>query len=276
MNKVVDLPTAMSVVGDGCHLGLAGFAITRNAIAAVRELIEQQVRDITLSQVIGGMETDLLVGAGCVSHLNYSGGSLDRFGPLHSVNRAINDGVISASEYSSLALTLRFQAGALGAPFVGALPMLGSQLLDRLDGNGGVLRGKDPFTGRPVVYLAPLVPEVTVVHVDVADTAGNAAIDGPRWSLRETVLAADKVVITCEQICEEGAIPPDQVVIPGEIVTAIAVIPKGALPTAVYGSYDYDRRQLEEYAAVSRAGGAEFSSYLGQPASRLALVQGVS
>jgi glutaconate CoA-transferase subunit A len=262
MDKVTDLSSAVSTIEAGCHLALTGFAITRNAIAATEALIKQGARNLTLSQVVGGMETDLLVGSGCVDHLNYSGGSLDRFGPLHSVNRAISDGSISATEYSSLTLTLRLQAGALGLPFVAALPMLGSELLTKFHDSDGVMRGVDPFTGKPVVLLAPLQPDVAIVHADAADNHGNAVVYGPRWSLRETALAAESVIVTCERLAEPGSLCPNSITIPGEIVTAVVVAPGGARPTAVFESYDYDRTQLELFANASRLGKSEFKAYV--------------
>ena len=262
MSKVIDLESAVSVVEDGCHLALTGFAITRNSISAVHELLRIGPRHLTLTQVIGGMDTDLLVGSGCVDHLNYSGGSLDRFGPLHSVNRAIADKAITVHEYSSLSLTLRLHAAALGLPFVAALPMLGSQLLEQLAETDGVKTGTDPFTHRPVVLLSSLRPDVAIVHVDEADQCGNAIVNGPLWSLRESVLAADKVVITCENLVEEGALDPDRITIPGEVVTAVALAPRGAHPTAVFRTYDYDRDHLTMYAAASQAGGEELDRYL--------------
>jgi hypothetical protein len=63
-------------------------AKARILIAVVHELIRQQKRDLTVSQGVGGLDTDLLVGAGVAKHLIIGGGSLDRFGPVHCVNRA--------------------------------------------------------------------------------------------------------------------------------------------------------------------------------------------
>jgi acyl CoA:acetate/3-ketoacid CoA transferase alpha subunit len=83
-------------------------------------------------QTTGGLDTDLLAGGGCVRHIVSSGGSLDRFGPLHAVNRRVLAGEIQADEYSNLAIVLRLHAGALGLPFVPTRSMLGSQLLDAL------------------------------------------------------------------------------------------------------------------------------------------------
>ncbi len=82
----------MKTVPDGAHIALGGFAIARNPIAVVHELIRQNKRNLTLSQGVAGLDTDLLVGAGAVRHLIIGGGSLDRFGPVHCINRARETG----------------------------------------------------------------------------------------------------------------------------------------------------------------------------------------
>jgi glutaconate CoA-transferase, subunit A len=259
--KVVSLTEALASVGDGTHLALTGFAISRNTIAAACELIHSGRRNLTLTQVTGGMDTDLLVGAGCVARLIYSGGSVDRFGPLHSVNRAIAAG-LATEEYSTLSLTMRLHAGSLGLPFIPIRSLIGSQLLDPLVASGGARMIGDPFTGAPVLAVSALRPDAAVVHADVCDERGNAVITGPLWSIRETALAAARVIVTAERVVPSGSIDPNHVTIPGTVVSAVAQAPGGARPTAVYGSYDYDAALLRDYVTASRAGGAELSEFV--------------
>ncbi len=261
MSKVSSLAEAMSRVTDGTHLALTGFAITRSAVAAAAELVRVDRRGLTLTQVIGSLETDLLVGAGCVERLIYSGGSLDRFGSLHSVNRAIAAGM-PTEEYSTLSLTLRLLAGSLGLPFVPTRSLIGSQLLDRLTPSGGALMISDPFSGSPVLAVSALRPDVAIVHANVCDEEGNASVSGPLWSIRETALAAARVIVTAEQVVPRGGIDPGRITIPGAVVAAVAEVPAGGRPTSVFGAYDYDAALLTEYAAASRAGGETFRRFV--------------
>ena len=78
-DKVKTVAEAVRSIPDGSHIALGGFAVARNVIAVAHELIRQQKKNLTLSQCVVGMDTDLLVGAGCVSRLIIGGGSLDRF-----------------------------------------------------------------------------------------------------------------------------------------------------------------------------------------------------
>ena len=268
MSKVVSLEEAMASIEDGSHLALTGFAITRNAVAAALELVRARRRGLRLTQVIVGLETDLLVGAGCVEHLVYSGGSLDRFGLVHAVNRAIASGEVKIEEYSTLSLTLRLAAGSLGLPFVPTRSMLGSGLLDRLRDTGEVVEQPDPFTGAPVLVLSPVRPEVAIVHADSCDEEGNATVSGPRWSLRETALAARRVIVTAERVVLRGTIPPERVVVPGAVVSAVVEVPGGARPTAMPGHYDYERDWLEAHVEATKAGGASFDRYLDEQLAR--------
>ena len=67
--KVKTAAEVVRTIPDGSHVALGGFAIARNVIAVVHELIRQQKKNLTLSQCVMGMDTDLLVGAGLVSRL---------------------------------------------------------------------------------------------------------------------------------------------------------------------------------------------------------------
>jgi glutaconate CoA-transferase subunit A len=140
--------------------------------------------------------------------------------------------------------------------------MLGSDLLEPLLDGGEVRLGEDPFSGVPVVELSPLYPDVAFVHADVADPAGNAAVGGPKWALRETAFAARSVVIVCEELVAVGSIPPDTVVVPAAIVDAVAVVPNGAHPTAVLNRYDYDWSHLQFYASAGADGSDAHAGYL--------------
>lgn len=260
--KVMTAAGAVSLLPDGCTLALGGFAITRNVIALVHEVVRARRRDLTVVQVTGGMDTDLLAGAGCVRRLLYSGGSLDRFGVLHAVNRAVAEGALEAVEYSNLSLGLRLQAGAMGQPFVACRALLGSDLLDRLVADGQAKLGEDPFGSGPCVLLPALRPDVAILHVDEADPDGNSTLGGPDWTVREVAFASRTVVLLAETLVEERSTPPDRVAIPGEVVTAVVPLARGAHPTAVWGRYDFDRGHLEEYVGLVSRGPKGVERYL--------------
>jgi len=103
-DKTKSISEVVHSIPDGSHIALGGFAIARNSIVFAHELIRQHKKDLTLSQGVMGMETDLLVGAGLVKKLIVGGGSLDRFGPVRCINRARDHGTVISIDSSSLSL----------------------------------------------------------------------------------------------------------------------------------------------------------------------------
>jgi glutaconate CoA-transferase, subunit A len=184
VDKVKSGSEVVRTIPSGSHIALGGFAIARNLIAVVHELIRQQKRDLTVSQGVVGLDTDLLVGAGLVKRLIMGGGSLDRFGPVHCVNRTRETKSLRCEDYTSLSICFRYLAGALGLSFIPVKSLLASEILERLEAGpsaDNVKRSKCPFTGEEYVLLRALTPDVSFVHVQIADREGNCQIKGPRW-----------------------------------------------------------------------------------------------
>ena len=256
MGKLVTLAEAVATIPSGSHLALSGFAITRCTMAFARELIRQEIRGLTVSQCVGAMDADLLVGAGAVERLIYGGGSLDRFGRLACVNRGIEDGSLRAEEYSSLSIAFRYLAGALGLPFMPIRSLVGSDILRLLQERSpkDVATISDPFTGESWLALRPLTPDVAVVQVQASDEEGNAWIRGPRWDNAEQARASQRTILITERILSGDAIREDaeRTVIPGLFVSHVVELPFGAHPTSVFGAYDYDAEAIKGYVEGTR------------------------
>ncbi len=253
MSKLTTLDQAVASIPSGSHIALSGFAITRCNMAFAREVIRQGLRGLTISHCVGAMDGDLLVGAGAVERLIYGGGSLDRFGRLACVNRAIENGTLIAEEYSSLSIAFRYLAGSLGLPFIPIRSIRGSDLMHKMQAQDPTQLAmiKDPFTGDDWLALKPLLPDVAVVQVQIADADGNACIFGPRWDNVEQAKAAKRTIVIAEQVvdAEEIRRHPEQTVLPALIVSHVVELPFSAHPTSVYRSYDYDAEAIKGYVA---------------------------
>ena len=254
--KVCDLSAAVASIPSGSHVALSGFAITRCTRAFAREVIRQGLRGLTLSQCVGAMDGDLLVGAGVADHLIYGGGSLDRFGRLACINRRIEDGSLKVEEYSSLSMVFRYQAAAMGLPFIPIRSLRGSDILERLAETAPADHAEiiDPFTGEDCLVLRPLAPDVAVVQVQIADAEGNAWIYGPRWDNGEQVRAAKRAIVITERLVPSEIIrqQPEQTVIPGFRVSHVVQLPFSAHPASVYRAYDYDADEIRRYAEAAK------------------------
>jgi acyl CoA:acetate/3-ketoacid CoA transferase alpha subunit len=240
---------------DGAEIALGGFAITRNPIAFVNEIIRQKKKNLTLYEIIGSMDADLLVGAGCVSSLSYAGGSLDRFGRIGRINEAIEKNKINVEEFSGLSMSLRFLAVSLGMPFVPTKTLLGTDMLNNLlKKKSDAIKVMDsPFSNNDrIVLLKAINPEFAVIHAQIADEKGNVIIEGPRWDI-ELALSAKKLFVTVEQIVSNKYIKkfPEKVSIPSISTYKVIEVPYGAFPTSAYNYYDYCSKLLQEYAKVN-------------------------
>ena len=256
MAKTATLAEAVASIPGGAHVALSGFAISRCAMAFAHEVIRQGITGLTISQCVCAMDADILVGGGSVERIVYGGGSRGRFGQHHCVNRGIEGGTLIAEEYSSLSMVFRNLAGSLGLPFIPIRSLRGSDILNRLQETAPseVSTVEDPFTGDDWLVLKPLLPDVAVVQVQVADEDGNAWIFGPRWDNEEQVKASKRAIVVTEQLVPTEVIrrDPERTVIPGFRVSHVVHLPFAAHPTSVYRVYDYDADHIRQYADASK------------------------
>ena len=266
-NKVMALPEAISrYVSEGCHLSLGGFTINRNPMAAVYEIIRQEIKGLHVYAHSNGQGVDELVGAGCVAKLEIAYAGSGRFAPTCvRFRKAVEKGSLTVEDYSNYQMTLRFLAGAMGIPFMPTRSSLGTSIVDKW-GFTKPMRESDPklpdkklivtdnpFGGwgdAPRLVLVPAInPDITVIHVQKADRQGTCRIDGLTFADVEQVKASRRVIITCEELVETDMLreKPDQNQIPFFCVDAVVPIPFGAYPTACFRHYDYDPVYLNDY-----------------------------
>jgi glutaconate CoA-transferase, subunit A len=257
MTKLVSLSEAAASIASGSHVALSGFAIARCTMAFAREVIRQGINKLTISQCVGAMDTDLLVGGGAVERVIYGGGSLDRFGRLECINAGIESGSLQAEEYSSLSIAFRYLAGSLGLPFIPIRSLSGSSLLSQIHERNGsdVAFVNDPFTGDQWLTLKPLKPDVAVVQVQTCDEEGNAWIMGPKWDSLEQVKASTRTIVLAEHVVPTDVIrrEPERCVIPNLLVSHVVDLPFGAHPTSVYREYDYDADEIRKYVEATKS-----------------------
>jgi len=258
IDKVKTMAEVVKTISDGSHIAASGFAATRSAMAFAHELIRQRKRNLIISQCIASMETDILVGAGCVKKIIYGGGRFDRFGPFYNIDKAKLNKEIVAEEYSGLCICLKYLAGALGIPYIPSKSLLGSDILRRLRETAPdqIAETKCPFTGETLLLLRALEPDVAVIHAQQVDREGNAVVYGPLFDTKEKARAAKKVIITAEEIVDVEITKrdPERVVIPGYRVDAVVYAPFGSHPTSCYRWYDYDKEHIELYLNFCKRG----------------------
>jgi acyl CoA:acetate/3-ketoacid CoA transferase alpha subunit/acyl CoA:acetate/3-ketoacid CoA transferase beta subunit len=233
MGKLVSLRDAVArTVAPGATLL---FAFTHNRSHAAAFEVARQFRDrhcLTLAAT-GLLEyASVLVGAGAVARLEsaFAGGTYPAPAPSRVLQRLLDSdaGADHDPDWTNLTMTLRLMAGALGWPFVPTHSLAGSGLW-RECGRAAVA---DPFTGQAIPVIAALRPDVSFLHVPVADTLGNAIVHGPDAEECWGVWAARQVVVTAERV-----VPPEalrrlgpRTGIPAHRVDCVVEAPFGAHP----------------------------------------------
>jgi glutaconate CoA-transferase subunit A len=256
MTKLTTLAEAVTSIPSGSHVALSGFATARCAMAFAHEIIRQGTSRLTVSQCVGAIDADMMIGAGAVERIIYGGGSRGRSGQHQCICRAIEQGTLITEEFSSLSMTFRYLAGALGLPFIPIRSLNGSDILNRLQQQSPpvVSTLNDPFTGDDWLVLKPLIPDVAVMQVQAADEEGNAWILGPRWDNEEQAKASQRTIVITERLVSTEAIrrAPERTIIPGFRVSHVVHLPYSAHPSSVYGIYDFDEQHIELYAGASK------------------------
>ena len=113
---------------------------------------------------------------------------------------------------------------------------------------------ESPYGDEVVYAVPPLNPDVTIIHAQRADAAGNTQIWGLLGCQKEAAFAADRVIVVVEELVDEAVIraDPNRTIIPGLIVDAVVVEPYGAHPSYVQGAYDRDNRFYLDWDPISR------------------------
>jgi len=271
-DKVMDLKDAIDrYVWDTCHISIGGFTVNRNPMAAVYEIIRQKKKDLHLYAHSNGQGVDELIGGGCVSKLEIAYGGNGRFAPTCiRFRKAAERKEILVEDYTNYQMTLRFQAGAIGVPFLPTRSSLGSDIINRWGYDDTVRTADDKLPDKklvvlenpfgdwgkaPKVVLVPAIyPDVTIIHVQKADAHGTARIEGLTFADIEQAKAAKHLIITCEELVDMARLRenPDLNQIPFFNVDAVVPAPYGAYPTACYRYYDYDTDYLNLYRNAAK------------------------
>lgn len=280
LSKVTSLSGAVRrFVHDGAHISFGGFTVNRQPMACTYEIIRQGIAKLHVYMHSGGQALDLLVGAGCVEAVELAYGANGRFAPTCvRFRKAVERGELLVEDYSNYQMTLRFLAGAMGVPFLPVRSGMGTDIVKRW-GVDAEMRRRDarlpnrklvvldnPFAENvlePLVLVPAINPDVTMLHVQQADTQGTVRIAGLTFADVEQARAAQHVIVTCEELVEPEMLraEPERNQLPFFMVDAVVHVPYGAHPTACYRFYDYDAQHLNAYRTAAMDD-TRFAAYL--------------
>ncbi len=250
-DKLSALEDVIKSIPNGATLALGGNTFHRAPVAAVHEIVRQGKRDLEVVKTAGAYDIDLLAGTGCVSRVSAGFvGFESLFGMAPNYRRAVERGNVTVNEHACYSVIAGLRAAIQGVPFMPIAGMTGSDLLAARD----FRTVEDPYTGKSVVAIPSLAPDVAIIHVQETDKHGNARIRGTHFEDVLMAKAARSVILTAERIVDghEFESDPDVVSIPAFMVDAVVDAPRGAWPGSCVGYYDIDTKYLTKYIAASK------------------------
>ncbi|MGI8563652.1 MAG: CoA transferase subunit A [Candidatus Dormibacter sp.] len=249
MSQVMSLAQAVErFVPDGAAVAMGCCLEPAIPFAAGHEVIRQRRRDLKLIGPISDSLFDQLIGAGCVAEVVAAWVGNVSEGLGHCYRRAVESRdprPLTVRDHSNFSISLALWAAAWNSPYIPTPTLLGSDILsgqaalELVDGS---------------VRVGAVRPDVCVLHVQRADAGGRAHTWGPLGVAQEAALAADGVILTCEQLVEPEVIlsDPSRVLVPETKVVAVVHEPGGCLPSPLPGYWKRDHAAFREYAALSR------------------------
>ena len=255
MSKVQSLEEAVSThVRDGRSIALGCALESLIPFAASHEIIRQRKKDLTLIGPISDIQFDQMIGAGCVKRIIASWVGNVAAGLGHNYRRAAEASIpnpIEIEEHSNFTIGLALQAAATGLPFLPTKTVRGSDFAN----DKQFSRVTCPFTGEELVAVRAIHPDVAILHVQRADSAGNTQVWGNYGVMREAAFAAKRVIVTCEEIVDHAIIlsDPNRTVIPGFIVSSVVHVPFGSHPSPTQGYMRRDDAFYFDYHQATRS-----------------------
>ncbi|MEU8825237.1 CoA-transferase [Streptomyces sp. NPDC048636] len=240
-------------VHDGQTMALEGFGhLVPNA--AAHEIIRQGFTGLTLARMSGDTLIDQLLAAGCVKKLIASFVANSSAGSLHELRRRIehqDPEPLEFEEYSMGGMVARYAAGAARLPFAPIRSCTGSDLVAL---NPMIKSVTDPYGGGRIHVVPALNPDVSIIHAQRADRAGNIQAWGMLGIQQEVAFAGGSVIVTVEEIVADDVVrsDPNRTIVPSHVVDAVVVCPRGAHPAPVQGYYDRDDHFQREWSERAR------------------------
>lgn len=238
-------------VNDGDYLAIGGFGGIRIPTALIHEVIRQKKKDLGFAGHVATHDCQLLSAGKCFNRCDaaYVVG-LEARGLSKNARRVFESGEIQVTEWSNAALSWRMKAAAMGLPFIPARSMLGTDTFKY----SAAKEIACPFTGKKLMAVPALYPDVALIHVHRADMYGNCQIDGILVADDDLPKASKRVIITCEKLIpnEEIRRKPNRTVIPYWLVDAVIEVPFGSFPGNMPGEYFSDEAHLRQWLTVEK------------------------
>ncbi|MDF2096404.1 CoA transferase subunit A [Aquibaculum arenosum] len=223
------------------------------SMALTWPLLASGTKDFDLVCVpTGGLQADILIGAGRVRSIETSAMTLGEAGGAPCFNRAVREGSIVIRDATCPAIHAGLQAAQRGAPFTAMRGLLGTDVLAQRN-DWRVI--DNPFSDAPdpVVLIPAIRPDLALFHCPLGDRQGNVWI-GRRRELATMAYAARRSLVTVERLVDDLFATEETAAgtLPALYVDQVIEVPQGARPYGLWGVYGGDLPALKRYAAEAR------------------------
>ena len=152
-------------------------------------------------------------------------------------------------EHDHAGMAAAYAAGAANLPFGVLRGYLGSDLPKY---SSRIKFIECPFTGERLAAVAAIRPDVAIIHAQQADRRGNVLLWGVVGVQKEAVLAARRSIVTVEEIVDRLDAPPNAIVLPSWVVSAVSEVKGGAFPSYAQGYYSRNNAFYKQWDQISR------------------------
>lgn len=254
-SKLCTLSELVSRIPDGSRVAFGGFAVYQKPMSAVRELIRQGKKHLTIVGTVHSLDVDMLVGAGCVDRVETSYVGLERYGLAPNFRRAVQEGRIELVSYPEMLAWDRFRADREGWPFWPCYSLGGN---DAILGNPDIKEYTCPVTGRRAWALPAAKPDVVVIHGYQGDKYGNVRLQGhsmlPQAMDVEMARSCSTVLVTLEELIDNAEIrkTPELTQIPAMRVSGVTPVVHGSHPLSTLLKCREDEAHMRLYAEAAK------------------------
>jgi glutaconate CoA-transferase subunit A len=221
-------------------------------MSLVRAILRSDLSDLTVVSY-GGPDVGLLCAAGKVKKLLYGFVSLDSIPLEPHFQAARTAGAVEVAEWDEGMVQWGLYAASIRVPFLPTRAGLGS---DVVRVNPDLRTVRSPYGGEELLAVPALHLDAALVHLNRADTRGNAAFLGPDLYFDDLFCqAADKAYLSCERIVstdELGEVELTRRRIARWMVDGVVEAPNGAHFTSCTPDYERDEAFQKEYAAAAK------------------------
>ena len=249
----VPVDEAAAVVKDGDTLALGGMTLYRRPVGFVKALLTRRrpPTELTLLSFTGGLESDLLVGAGCVKRVRSAYFGLEAFGLAPMFTQYVQSQRLEIIEETEASIVMGIRAQIAGVGFLPSNAWLGTELPSLRPDVKTVL---DPYSGDERVAFPAIPCDVAVIHGLAGDRQGNVLINNNLGIDLELVYVANTVIATVERVVDQLERTTDGVIIPRPGCDMVVELPGGAAPSSCYPLYPLAGEAILEYSEACNAG----------------------